>query len=88
MKVSGSRWIGHKWRAMKRILSKYRAYTNHVATLSEDVAVRSADRSKLKGYYDQWVNAKYLVGCAIFCDLLAPCVVLSKLMRCDHLDIL
>ena len=74
--------------AMKHILSKYGAYTNHVTTLSEDVAVRSADRSKLKGYYNQSVNAKYQVGCAIFCDLLAPCAVLSKLMHCDHLDIL
>ena len=88
MRASGSRWIGHKWGAMKRILSKYGAYTNHLATLSEDVAVRSADRSKLKGYYNQWVSAKYLVGCAVFCDLLAPCVILSKVMQYDDLDIL
>ena len=31
--------------------------------------------------------AKYLLGCAVFCDLLAPCVILSKVMQHDHLDI-
>ena len=88
VRASGSRWIGHKWGAMKRILSKFGAYTNHLATLSEDVTTRPADRSKLKGYYKQWVNAKYLLGCAAFCDLLAPCMILSKVMQYDHLDIL
>ena len=47
VRASGSRWIGHKWRAMKHILSKFGAYTNHLATLSEDVTTKSADRSKL-----------------------------------------
>ena len=74
--------------AIKRILSKYGAYTNHLTTLSEDAAVQSADRSKLKGYYNQWVNSKYLLGCVIFCDLLAPCVILSEIMQYDDLDIL
>ena len=88
VRASGSRWIGHKWGAMKRILSKYGAYTNHLAVLSEDATVKPADRSKLKGYYKQWVNAKYLLGCAAFCDLLAPCVILSKVMQYNDLDIL
>ena len=56
VRASGSRWIGHKWRAMKRILSKFGAYTNHLATLSEDVTMKSPDRSKLRGYYKQWCN--------------------------------
>ena len=72
---------------MRHILSKYGAYTNHLATLSEDAAIRSADRSKLKGYYNQWVNVKYLLGCDVFCDL-APGIILSKVMQYDDLDIL
>ena len=73
---------------MKRILSKYGAYTNHFATLSEDATVRPADRSKLKGSYNRWVDAKYLLGCAVFCDLFAPCVILSKVLQYDDLDLL
>ena len=88
LKASGSRWIGHKWGAMKRILSKYVAYTNHLASLSESKLVKSADRSKLKGYYQRWTDAKYLLGCAVFVDLLSPCVILSKVMQHDYLDIL
>ena len=34
IKASGSRWICHKWNAMKRILSKYGAYTSHLPALS------------------------------------------------------
>ena len=59
---------------MKRILSKYVAYTSYLAAMSEDPVVKSANRAKLKGYY--WTNAKYLLGCALFVDLLASCTML------------
>ena len=73
---------------MKRILSKYGAYTNHLASLSESKPVKSADRSKLKGCYQRWTDAKYLLECVVFVDLLSPCVILSKVMQHDYLDIL
>ena len=56
--------------------------------LSEDRSVGSSEMSKLKGYYLKWTNAKYLLGCALFVDLLTPCSILSKVMRHDDLDIL
>ena len=73
---------------MKHVLSKYGAYTSHIAALSEDPTVKSADKAKLKGYCRQWINSKYLLGCALFVDLLTPCTVLSKVMQSDDLDIL
>ena len=88
VRASGSRWVAHKWNAMKRILSRYGAYTSHLIGLSEDVSVKSNDRAKLKGYYNKWVNAKYILGCAVFVDVLSPCVILSKVMQLDNLDIL
>ena len=60
IRASGLCWVTHKWNAMKRILSKYGAYTSHFATLSEDPLVRTANRAKLKGHYNKWVDAKYL----------------------------
>ena len=36
VRASGSRWITHKLSAMKRVVSKYGAYTKHLAALSED----------------------------------------------------
>jgi len=88
VRASGSRWIAHKWNAMKRILSKYGAYTSHLAALSQDNTLKSTDRAKMKGYYDQWIDAKYLLGCALFVDLYSPVAILSKLMQKDDLDIL
>ena len=88
VRASGSRWVGHKVNAMKRVLSKFGAYTSHIATLSEDRSVKPADRAKLKGYYNKWTDAKYLVGCSLFIDLLTPCTVFSKCMQSDEVDIL
>ena len=88
IRACGSRWIGHKWNAMKRVLSRYGAYTNHLAAMCEDHSFKSVDRAKILGYYRQWTNAKYILGCAIFVDVLTPCASLSKVMQQDNLDIL
>ena len=88
VRSSGTRWISHKLNAMKRVLSKYGAYTAHLTTLSEDTSVKSVDRAKLKGYLKKWLNAKYLLGCAAFVDLLTPCSYFSKTLQGDNVDIL
>ena len=86
VRASSTRWISHKVEALKRVLSKFGAYTSHLAVLSEDRTVR--DRAKLKGYYSKWTDAKYLLGCAVFVDVLTPCATLSKVMQSDDLDVL
>ena len=88
VRASGSRWISHKLNAMKRVLSKYGAYTSHIIALSEDHALKSADRAKLQGYCKKWSDAKYILGCAVFTDLLTPASIFSKQMQLDELDIL
>ena len=79
IRATGTRWVSHKLNAMKRILSNYGAYTNHLATLSEDTSVKVVDRAKLKGYLQQWTKAKCLLGCAFFVDLLMP----ISILRCE-----
>ena len=83
----GSRWVSYKISAMKRVLSKYGAYAAHTAQLTEDNTVKATDRAKLKGYLKKWINAKYVLGCALFIDLLTPCSIFSKAMQSDSLDI-
>ena len=73
---------------MKRVLSRFGAYTAHLTILSEDSSVKSVDRAKFKGYLRKWSNAKYLLGCALFVDLLTPCAIFSKCMQADETDIL
>ena len=88
VRASGSRWVSHKLNAMRRVLSKYGAYTGHLLALSEDHSLKSTDRAKFRGYCSQWLQAKYLLGCAVFVDVLTPCAVFSKVMQSDELDIL
>ena len=73
IRASGSRWVRNKLNAMRCILSKYGAYTGHLLALSEDRLVKSTDRAKFRGYCNQWLDAKYLPGCAVFVDVLSPC---------------
>ena len=87
-RASGSRWIAHKQNAMKRVVLKFGTYTNHLAALSEDKSVRPANRAKLKGYYNKRTDAKYLLGCALFIDLLSPCTTFSECMQSDEENIL
>ena len=88
VRASGSRWVTHKVNAMKRVLSKYGAYVGHLTALSQDPSVKSVDQAKLHGYCKKWVDAKYVLGCAFFVDLLAPWAVFSKVMPGDDLDVL
>ena len=88
IRASGTRWVTHKLCAMKRILSKYGAYSHHLAALSVDHSIKSVDRAKLKGYYLHWTNAKYILGCALFIDILTPCSIFSKVMQDDEVDIM
>ena len=57
IRASGSRWVMHKLSAVKRVVSKFGAYTNHLTTLSKDSSVKPADRAKLHGYLTRWVDA-------------------------------
>ncbi len=62
------------------------AYTNHIAALSQEA--KGSDKAKLQGYLKKWTDAKYLLGCAVFTDLLHPCSVFSKCLQSDDIDIL
>jgi hypothetical protein len=81
-------WISHKLAALKRVLSKYGACTHHLAALSEDSSVKSSYRAKLRGYHTKWIEGKYLIGCAVFVDLLTPCSIFFKVMQSDEVHIL
>lgn len=69
VRASGSRWVTHK---LKRVLSKFGAYTGHLIALSEERSVKAVDRAKLKGYCSKWIHAKYILGCA-FCGMKKWC---------------
>ena len=49
VRASGSRWVTHKPNAMKYVLAKFGAYTNHLTALSEDSSVKPSNWAKLQG---------------------------------------
>ena len=72
----------------KWVLSKYGDYTSYLATLTENSPVKPDDHAKFTMYLGKWMDAKYLLGCALFTDLLLTCATLSKSMHADQLDVL
>ena len=63
---------------MKCFVSKFGAYTKHLASLSENKSIKNGDCGKLKGFYKNGPTPKYLLGCALFIDLLKPCAIFFK----------
>uniref|UniRef100_A0A1X7TPP9 DUF4371 domain-containing protein n=1 Tax=Amphimedon queenslandica TaxID=400682 RepID=A0A1X7TPP9_AMPQE len=84
VQASGSRWVTHRLKAMKHVISKYEAYISHLISLSEDSTIKAHDRAQLKGCSNKW---EYILGCAFITDLLSPCATFSKSLRSDDLDV-
>ena len=53
--------------------------------LIEDTTTKSQHHSKLQGYLKKWIDAKCVLGCAFFSDLLQPCATFSRSMQTDGL---
>lgn len=87
IRACGTRWVCHKLSTMKLVLCKYGAYSSPCNPL-RGYSMKSVDCAKFKGYLGKWVDAKYLLGCALFIDVLTPCAIFSKSMQADELDIL
>lgn len=87
LRACGTRWVSHKVVAISRFLERYGAYIAHLITLTEDPAVKSTDKQKLKGYILQWRDAKMVLGCALFHDVLSPAAALCKVLQNDELCI-
>ena len=73
--------------ALERIIERFGAYVSHLSSLTEDTSVRAVDRQKLVGYVRKWCDAKMLLGCAYFHDVLKPtCMsILCKALQSDEI---
>ena len=86
--VCGTRFVAHKVVALGRLVETFGVYLLcHVAAMIEDRSIRSADRQKLKGYLLKWWDAKFLLGCTFFNDLLRLLAILCKVLQEDELCI-
>ena len=87
LQSQGSHWINHKRRALQRVSDWYGAYMSHLIALSEDMSLKREDRARLKGNVQKWTHAKFLVGCAMYTEVLKPPSTLSLSLQGSDVDI-
>lgn len=87
LRACGTRFVAHKVAALGRLVDKYGAYLCHLVAMTQDVSIKSSDRQKLKGYLLKWRDAKFVIGCALFNDILKPAAILCKVLQQDDLCI-
>lgn len=87
LRSQGSRRIGHKRKALERVVARYGAYIHHLRTLVADKSVSAIDRARLTGYLLKRSQEKLLLGAAFYVDALEPASVLSVSLQRDNMDI-
>ena len=87
LRACGTRWVSHKVGAIGRLVDRYGAYIAHLIALIENPSVKSTDKQKLKGYLKLWSDARMILGCALFHDILYPIATLCKSLQTDELCI-
>ena len=85
LRACGTRFIAHKVAALGRLIDRFGAYLAHLTAMTADSCVKAIDRQKLKGYTGKWQNFKYLLGSALFHDLLKPSATMYKVLQEDEL---
>ena len=78
-------FCGSQSGALERIIERFGAYVSYLSSLTEDTSVRAVDRQKLVGYVRKWRDAKMLLGCAYFHDVLKSMSVLCKALQSDEI---
>ena len=87
LRASGTRFIGHKIAAIRRIIERYGGYLAHLTSLTEDSTVTQVDKQNIS-YMLKWRNSKVLLGCALFHDILQPAAAFSMVLQNDELCII
>ena len=85
--AKGTRWIGHKWNAMRNIFANYGVYMGHLEKMTVDKSYKSKERAKFEGYLKKWKHAKTPLYLALFIELLSPARILSLAFQSEEVDI-
>ena len=85
LRAHGTLFVSHKIEGLNRMIDRYGAYMNHLVELTEDCTVKSNDKQKLKGYIKVWKNAKVMLGCAVFAEILKPVGIFSKVHQKEEI---
>ena len=84
-KACGTRWIDHKYSAMKNVLDNYGIYIAHI----EELCITDSQpekRAELEGYLKRWKEASIPFNMAIYLDILSPIRRLALSMQAELHD--
>ena len=87
LKTSWTLRIDHEIGAMGRLIKKFGLYTMHLQNVIT-ATHSSKDKSTVEGKFKKMYDAKVLLRCALFKDVLADAKVFSLLMQNQNKDIL
>ena len=85
LRACGTRFIAHKVAALGRLIDRFGTYLAHLTMMTEGSSIKAVDRQKLKGYIGKWQTFMYLLGSALFHDLLKPSATMCKVLQEDEL---
>ena len=87
LKATGTRWTDHKIAAMGRVIEKFGLCTQHLQH-SIDTAKKSQDCATLQAEFTKLINAKFLLRCALFTNVLAEAKHFSLITQEQNIDII
>ena len=79
-KVHATRWIEHKYSAMKKFLENYGKYMVHLESLSHTDS-QALKRSEILGTIKTWRHVMYPMYMAVYLDILSPIRRISLAMQ-------
>ena len=68
-------------------MDQYGAYITYLSALIADHSVNGSDKAWLKGYLKKWSKAKFLVGAALYVNVLKSPSLLSLSLQENDLDV-
>ena len=87
LKTTGTRWIDCRIAAMRCVIEKFGLCKQHLQC-SIDTARKSQDHTTLQGKFTLLINAKFLLRCALFTDVLGEAKHFSLITQEENIDII
>ena len=84
----GTRWVNHKRKALQRIVDRFGVYCTHLYSMTSDPSLETTDQEKLKSFHQKWTQGKFLIGCAMYIDVLKVPSLLSLSLQENETDLI
>ena len=84
----GTRWVNHKRKVLQRIVDRFGVYCTHLHSMTNDPSLEATDQAKLKSFHQRWAQGKFLVGCAMYIDVLKAPSLLSLSLQDSETDLI